>query len=73
MNHFDLVTFAKYRVGVLTARDDVLVQLDGNAASDQFEARKQPGNGFAVRQFERVAVQLNAHAVGSHHFWGSVF
>jgi hypothetical protein len=41
-------------------------------APGQVQAGQQGRNAFAVGQFVRFTVQLNAHAHGHHCFWGSI-
>jgi hypothetical protein len=56
MHHFNLVTFAQRGGGVLAARHDIQIELNRHAASGQIQTANQPGDGFAVGQFECFTV-----------------
>lgn len=56
MYHLNLVTVAQGGTGMLTARHYVQVEFDRHAASSQIETLDQPGDAFAVGQFECFTV-----------------
>ena len=56
MYHLNLVTLAQGGGGVLAARHDIQIELNRHAASSQIETLDQPGDAFAVGQFECFTV-----------------
>lgn len=61
MHDLDLITFLQNGDGVLAARHDIDVQLDGQATADQPQILQQVSHGLAGVKRIGLAIQLNIH------------
>jgi hypothetical protein len=61
MNHFYAVAFAQARAGVLAARDNIQIKLNGHTLAGQLKVADQISNRLAIWELERLTVQLNMH------------
>lgn len=60
-NDFEPITVAKYGVGMLGARDNFQVQLDGNMRRRDAQFAKQLGDGERVGDGAWFSVDLDRH------------